>query len=126
MSAAWPCTSLTRPVAQSNQSARSISGKPRTRPAWSSLRPGGHLIGPVVLVPRAGSELITDPRAFPFFPAVTGIRQGGPEADRGIPSRPREAPVFAMVDPGLLRQVVCLAAGHPCRSGVGQGLFWGC
>jgi hypothetical protein len=46
---------------------------------------GGHLLDPVALVLRAGSELITAPFLPPLFPGVTGIGQGGPEADGGIP-----------------------------------------
>jgi hypothetical protein len=43
---------------------------------------GGHLLDPVALVLRAGSELITDPLPSPFFPRVTGVGQAGPRQRR--------------------------------------------
>jgi hypothetical protein len=64
--------------------------------------------------PRPASRQRADhkPPYFPFFPAVTGIRQAGPEAEGASPSRPLTAPVPAWVTAGLPRRSLGMARGR--------------
>jgi hypothetical protein len=71
----------------------------------------GHLIGPVALVLRAGSELIRTLLLSPL-PCSNGDSPRRSEADRGYPVSTADSASFGMVDPGVPRQVVCLAAGQ--------------
>lgn len=56
---------------------------------------GGHLIGPGCPRPAGGQRADHGtPLACSLFSAVTGVRQGGPEADRGYPVSTAESACF--------------------------------
>jgi hypothetical protein len=72
----------------------------------------GHLLDPVALVLRAGSELITNPPYFPLLPRGNG---GWPRRSRGRGGTPVSTVAsvcFGMVTVGLPRRVRCLAAAQ--------------
>lgn len=100
-----PHPSRTGPAGPARDGFRAVSRKGANR-GRTPHRPGCPLL-------RAGSELITDPLACPLLPCDN---RSSPRRPRGrqesTPSRPLTAPVFAMVDPGLPRPVVCLTAAQ--------------
>jgi hypothetical protein len=93
--AVLPYPSRRGPAGHAWDGSRAV-GRKRKTGGRTSPRPG-------CSCPASGQRADHGHPLLPLLPRVTGVGQGGPEADGSIPSRPRIAPVSAW------SQLVCLA-----------------